>query len=428
MDAFTVENSILVNLDFTIWTGRAKLDVSDVPAAAGIMPPKDLYNSGSIKIFDTDYIKPFRNFKTRADICVSALGLKVRGFEGWLVDEQNISQLESELDAIHSAWEDELIDFTNHYGERARQWALDNGTWEHLIRQKQPNPMEISKRFNFGWWTMRITPETAHAASGNTTADVIQGIPDQALQSLVDSLKELYDDSFNKSNDPSPKAYNALKKIAQRAQALGFANPNAARLAPVLLDIVNRRNHTLARLVLSRMDNPQSVLDVLQINAGQGIDSLLTPAMEIQSEQERQKQPVFEEAHTPEPFLDHNANPVATGSLLEQAKILLNNAPPLVSVNGQGQVVDNATGTVLMPAQEANEIAQPPYARAVAKLREQFAQGKITVDEYNAIGEWVAKSMLPADVGKNLLLDQHPEPEIQKPVSSMDVLDSLGLF
>lgn len=446
MDTFVLGNSILVNLDFTLWTGRAKLDITEVPQAASLMPPKELYNSGSIKIFDTDKLKVFRNFKTRADLCCAALGLKARGFEGWLVDENNINQLEGELVQARQDWDATLDDFVAHYPYAARDWANSCGKWDTLIAAKQPSEYEIRNRFNFGWWTVRITPESTHAGYGNTTNDMIADIPDQALQSVIDSLTDLYNESFNKSGDPSPKAYNALKKIAQRARALGFANPNAARLAPVLLDVANQKNHTLSRLVLSRMDNPQNVLDVLQTSDSTGIDSLLwqpaqpaTPPAPSGS----QTEPVSQPDHAPNG--SHDVQPVAqdmapiqsqpdlsvtTDSLLERAKQMLNNAPPLTSVNHNGDIIRTDTNEVVMSAQEVAEVTAD--IDLAAEKREMYDQGIITRSE---LVEQLAKLLNEGKITEEQYDKSFPykqpepvQPAPAQPLNSMDVLDSLGLF
>lgn len=420
METFTISNSILVNIDFTLWTGRAKLDINDVPQAANLMPPKELYNSGSIKIFDTDKLKVFRNFKTRADLCAAALGLKVKGFEGWLVDENNINQLEGELVQVRQDWDNALDEFVRHYPYASRDWANSCGKWDRLIAQKQPTEFEIRNRFKFGWWTVRITPETTYAGMGNTTSDMIQDIPDQALQSVVDSLKDLYDESFNKSNDPSPKAYNALKKIAQRARALGFANPNAARLAPVLLDIVNRKNHTLARLVLSRMDNPQSVLDVLQIDDSQGIDSLL--AAPTPTVPDPEPEPVIQSVQMPEPVVQSDIP-----GLMEEAKRLLNTQtiPPLAAFNGEGDLIRPDTNEVVMSAQEVAQINAD--VDLAAAMREQYDQGIITRTELiRQLVKYLTEGKITKEQCDRNVPYGQPEPE--QPLSSMDVLDSLGLF
>lgn len=474
MQNFTISNSVLVNLDFTIWTGKAKLDATDIPEAAAAMPPKDLCTAGNIKIFDTDYLKPFRNLKNRADLCAASIGCRL--MSGWLVDDANIGQLENGLADIHLEWARTLADFAANYQQRAKEWALLNGTWDQLIRRKQPADHEIKSRFHFGWQTFRLTPETAGASVGNETDNLVQAIPDQALQSIIDSLRDLYNDSFNKTNDPSSKAYGALRKIAQRAQALGFANPNAARLAPVLMDLVNRKNHMLSRLVLSRMDKPRDVEDILQVNAGQGIDSLLAPVEETQLEPtalEQAKQPVMQ------PSFEEARASVRTDSLLERAKQILVDQPVPVSVDADGNIVmplpegDNAILTTagelqgivdsqsrdlaaeardrydkgIITSAECNErlcklldtgrISQEqfdancirPWTRALGKLKEQFVANQIDVKAFNAqLDEWRANGAIPPSVyEQNRITEPQPQPQPQ-PLNSMDVLDSLGLF
>lgn len=274
MSDFSINNSVLVNVDTTIWTGWAKLDAADTPTAANGLPPKDLYNGGSIKIFDTALLLKFRNFKTRAATVCSAVGCRLLG--GWLIGEDYLDQLEENLAAVYTDWRAAVDAFVLDYPMKSAAWAKANPEWETVIRRKQPSCQDIGTRFHFAWQTFRLSPETTSARSlGNETDSLAQSIPDKALQSVIDSLNTLYNDSFNKPGDPSPKAYAALCKIADRAEALGFANPQAARLAPVLQDLAAKKNHVLTRLVLSRMGDATGVANILLTNDNGGVESLL---------------------------------------------------------------------------------------------------------------------------------------------------------
>lgn len=267
--SFDLSNAVYISPKFNIWSGRVKLDPQDIPEAARKMPPKELASAGSIKIFPPEELHQFRNFKTRVALLCQSKGLQFDN--GWLVDASILPEIEQELAACHADWMAALQDFVDSYTRTALDWAASCGEWASLVQGKQPAQSEIASRFRFSWSTFRLTQAASDAQAGNDTEESVQSIPDKALQSVIDSLKELYDNSFAKSGDPSGKAYNALRKIADRAEALGFANPDSARLAPVLRDMANNRNHTLTRLVLSRMDDAQGVLDVLQA----GIESLL---------------------------------------------------------------------------------------------------------------------------------------------------------
>lgn len=399
MQAFDISKSVLVNIDFTIWTGKAKLDANDIPDAANHMPPKSICTAGAIKIFDTDELKQFRNFRTRAENSAASYGCKCLG--GWLVSEDILPILEEELGSCHSDWANALGEFIQAYPQKAHEWAQSWGQWDALIRQKQPAVSELCHKFDFTWQTFKLTAETANASSkGNNTDDIVKSIPDAALQSVIDSLKALYDMSFDKQGDPSPKAYYALAKIARRARALGFANPNAARLVPVLTDLCNRKDHVLSRLVLSRMDNPQAVLDVLQVVAGQGIDSLLTPTEIIPLsptalEEEKRKQSV--------------------DNLLDQATSLL---------NGTDSVVDDKRTPNEPVVLAGEEMARCQLIRC--------KNGQITLEEYN---EWMQDAYSQKLIHRNVFCELMgaaglalPEEVPAPQVSASDILDSLGLF
>lgn len=308
MSDFNLSSSVLVNIDITIWTGTAKLDAADTPKAAKDLPPKDIYTGGAIKIYDTSDLKKFRNFKTAAETTAASVGCRL--LNAWLVDEKYLDELQVKLSDIYDKWRDAVSAFVKNYPDAADAWARACYPWDDVVRRKQPSDYEIRNRFRFGWQTFRLTPETGGASLGNETDAMVRDIPDKALQSVIDSLNELYNDSFNKPGAVSHKAYAALRRLARRAEALGFANPQVARLAPVLMDMGANKNDALARLVLSRMSDPQGVSDILSIEANGGVETLLLEPT----------------GATPDP-----------DPLITEAGALLNPAPPLNSMD----VLDN---------------------------------------------------------------------------------------
>ena len=220
---------------------------------------------------------------------------------------------------------------------------------------------------------------------GNETGGLVQAIPDQALASVLEALQNLYTASFDKSGEPSGKAYAALRRIAERAEALGFANPSAARLAPVLQNLVSQRNHVLTRLVLSRMSSPSDVDEILRINDTDGVDSLV----------------VSQPGSGPD-----------ISSLLSKARQLLNTQTDTSLVD-----VDDDT-----PAQTTADIDL-----VAAAMREQFDQGMITrkelIDQLQKL--WSTAQITEEQYERAFPYEQKPQPQ---PLNSADVLDSLGLF
>lgn len=289
-----LKSALFVSINATIWTGRAKLDNADIPEAAKHMPPKDLASAGTIKLYNADELKKFRNFKVRAEAICSGSGMRINN--GFLMSVDAYSALEDDLAATRAAWSSELDSFVLAYPQGADDWAKSCGEWESLVRAKQPAPSEIGKRFRFDWYTMAFAPALygkADADQGNATMPMINGLANEALAELIEELKDLYDNSFVKASDPSGKAYGALSRIAGKAKALGFMNPEIARLAPILQSLATDKNHTLARLVLSRMADPQGVADILAINDGAGLDSLMSqPAQSAQPAQPAPQPPL----------------------------------------------------------------------------------------------------------------------------------------
>lgn len=250
---------LLLNLDCTIWTGRAKLDEEDTPGAENYRPPKEIASAGGIKIIDPKTLDPFGKLKARAVRLLDGQGVKLMG--GYLIDPGGLGDLEAALEKIKSEWNDEVTDFALAYERRCMEWRSAHMSWAPLIARKQPDPTDIAKKFRFAWQTFDCSPMPG-TAIGNDTEAIVQELPNRALQQLCDQVYDLYAMSFA-NREPTGKAWGALSRLAQRCQALAFVTPDATRLAGMLETLAHDKNAQLARLTLSQMDSPQNVIDIL---------------------------------------------------------------------------------------------------------------------------------------------------------------------
>lgn len=250
---------LALNLSITYWTGAAVLTAEDTPGAERFRPPKEISSQGGIKIIDPALLLPFQKLKMRATRLLESYGVKLNGLT--IVDPARLQEIEDKLGVIASDWEAALYSLESEYNSACLDWQRKVPGWEHLIAAKQPAASELRKKFRFKWQSFDLTAYDT-GASGNSTDDDIQTLPDQAMQALCDAVFDLYTRSFA-GKEPTGKAWAALQKLSDRAEALSFINADASRLAGLLANLAAQRNTSLTKLALSRMDKPQAVLDIL---------------------------------------------------------------------------------------------------------------------------------------------------------------------
>lgn len=267
---------LLLNLDTMIWSGRAKLDESDTPGAEDYRPPRELASAGGIKLIDPTTLDPFGKLKARAVRMLESRGMKLCG--GYLIDPAWRDDIENSLNVTKTDWDYELRNFISAYPDKCQEWQLANADWRHLLKHKQPPQVTVAQRFRFGWQTFDVLPAPSSVAGNSTELDM-QELPDKAMQSLCDSIYDLYAMSFA-SKEPSGKAWAALGRLAQRCDALSFVNPDAVRLSVMLANLAAQKNTDLTRLALSQMNTPKAVLDILD-NGVQEPEVLPGPPAEI---------------------------------------------------------------------------------------------------------------------------------------------------
>lgn len=272
---------LMLSLNTTIWTGKAKLEDSDTPGVENFRPPASLASGGTIKIYDPRRLDCFQRIKASANRFLESRGLKLMG--GFLIDpdQQAVDKIELGLANARSDWDREVAALVAEYPVECQAWQQSNGQWAGLIASKQPSVVDIGKRFKFGWATFDVNPR-ASTALGNSTGADIQELPDRAMQELCDKLYNLYSMSFANKPQPSAKAWQALSRLHDNARALAFINPDADRLAELVSKLVSLQDANVARVVLGQLDDPCRVLEVLDKEDAQGLDSFMVPEPVVQ--------------------------------------------------------------------------------------------------------------------------------------------------
>ncbi|MBD5584821.1 MAG: hypothetical protein HDQ88_07045 [Clostridia bacterium] len=260
-----INDGVLLHLDISIWTGKARLMRSDVPQAADKLPSEELISLGSKKIFDPEKLRAFGTLKSRAVRTCEQYGSRLMG--GYLVDGTKLAELEAELDVIQTEWEQAVGNLVNDYDVAAAEWLKEHAEWAQMLRQSLPTPPELLRKYNFSWQTYKIEPVMAGPMHvGNTTEQEIQSMPDKILAEVAEECQNIYNVSFA-GGRATRRAFNAIAKLADRCEALSFTSPYAAQACTVLRDVVNTESLPTAAFTLQSMSDVaklQTVLDAVQ--------------------------------------------------------------------------------------------------------------------------------------------------------------------
>lgn len=256
-----INDGVLLHLDISIWTGKARLMRSDVPQAAAKLPSEELISLGSKKIFDPEKLRAFGTLKSRAVRTCEQYGSRLMG--GYLVDATRLAELEAALSDIQVEWADAVRQLVNDYDVAAAEWLREHAEWALMLRQNLPTPPELLRKYNFAWQTYKIEPVMAGASyAGNTTEEEIQAMPDKILSEIAEECQNIYNVSFA-GGRATRRAFNAIAKLADRCEALSFTSPFAAQTCTVLRGVVNTESLPTAAFILQSMSDAAALQAVL---------------------------------------------------------------------------------------------------------------------------------------------------------------------
>lgn len=243
-------SSTMLNLDISIWTGKAKLQRTEVDDSA--LPPEELVTLGSKKIFDPAKLRRFHGIKSNAFAACNRYGVKCMG--GWLVDNAFILELTGNLSVYRTQWDEVVRQFLATYQMECEDWLKQNPQWANILANALPRQSEIARRFNFGWQVFNIIPAPTNTI-GDQTQDELDIVPTRAIEKMSKSIedsRELY--APGKTFRAGP-----LRRLASMARSLSFSSPEVDKLAELLNQIADTGNLDIAQIMLGKLANPKEL-------------------------------------------------------------------------------------------------------------------------------------------------------------------------
>lgn len=340
-------SSTMLNLDISIWTGKAKLQRTEVDDSA--LPPEELVTLGSKKIFDPAKLKRFHGIKSNAFAACNRYGVKCMG--GWLVDNQYVQELTDKLAAQRVIWDDEVRKFLATYQMECDDWLAANPQWANILANALPRQSEIARRFNFGWQVFNIIPAPT-ATNGDQTQDELDIVPTRAIEKMAKEIEEL------QGVYAPGKTFKAgpLRRLAGMARSLSFSSPEVDKLGELLKQIADAGSLDIAQIMLGKLADPKELaaLCVPSMDAQDILDGVITLGASAPQSAPAQQEPP---QPTVKPLPDIDSLIAGAQSILHKPLVRESQEDEPVQVQEESQA---ERAPVVSAALEALKVVQAP--------------------------------------------------------------------
>lgn len=235
------QEGVLLYVELSSYTGTAKLEWQDMGVSDA--PDKDKVSSGSKRLIAKEALQPFGTIATQLGRLCDEYGIKL--FKRcWFVSNEVLPELNQKLDTIKAEWEQAVQDFLGNYSRYCAEW-MDicrndpkvNNELYTAIFNAQPDTASLVERFKFGVRAFGIQP----IVSVGDTEEMVQSIPDEALEQVLDLLRN------------GGRTRNSLQAVAKKCDAFAFVNPRIAMLKNILLQLADDNKQDVSTLVINSL-------------------------------------------------------------------------------------------------------------------------------------------------------------------------------
>lgn len=227
-------HSVIMSLDVSIWSGKAKLDRQELSDADGL-PPEQMATLGSKKLFNPAKLRIFNALKARATSALDAAGTKFLG--GWLVPEQRFGSVRDAVDHAQGDFHKAVVDFISNYQSDLDDWCRQFPEWEYNIRRAAPDTGELMRKFGFSWQAFSAAPLPADSSLDSAVAALPAGIRADIAKDAASVLRENFPDGKDRY---TIKALRAVVLLKDKIAGFGYVDCRFDDLARELEHCTNR--------------------------------------------------------------------------------------------------------------------------------------------------------------------------------------------
>lgn len=232
-----IDKSIFVRLDFTLWSGRAKLTRDDIPDADKL-PPEELASLGSKRLFDPTKLRPFGALKARAHALLERNGLKFCG--GYAIAADRADEIRDKLADIWQEFERTKTDFCAAYAAGCQEWMDAHPEWADILRNAMPGAHEMPSRFHFSYQFFQIQPAAVLGGEGNDSYITVLDMGDKALGEICMMAKSIYEETFRDNrHELKAKSFKPIERLIAKIRAVAFTHPRVEAVGEMLTDALD---------------------------------------------------------------------------------------------------------------------------------------------------------------------------------------------
>lgn len=227
-------HSVIMSLDVSIWSGKAKLDRQEL-SDADSLPPEQMATLGSKKLFNPAKLRIFNALKARATSALDAAGTKFLG--GWLVPEHRFNAVRTAVDNAQGDFHKAVADFIINYQSDLDDWCRQFPEWEYNIRRAAPDTGELMRKFGFSWQAFSAAPLPADSSLDSAVAALPAGIMADIAKDAASVLRENFPDGKDRY---TIKALRAVVLLKDKIAGFGYVDCRFDDLARELEHCTNR--------------------------------------------------------------------------------------------------------------------------------------------------------------------------------------------
>tara|TARA_R110002051_G_scaffold318017_2_gene399822 strand:- start:7952 stop:9415 length:1464 start_codon:yes stop_codon:yes gene_type:complete len=233
----TLENLCVVDADFDIWSGKARLEESDFKLGdGGEIPPENLTSLGSKKICDPAAISRFHALKSQARRLLTHYGL--RFMNGFAIPQSKLEYIESELEIIQQKFNAERQLFLDNYEETVENWLAENPNYADELRRGIMPVDVVSERIGFKYLIYNINP--ANDTQATQMSRQVDSLTNDLYKEIASEASDFYK-KYLSGTKPylSASTKPSLVKLFDKVDGLSFMNASLDPLAKLLKETID---------------------------------------------------------------------------------------------------------------------------------------------------------------------------------------------
>lgn len=224
------ESVVVVNTDFTLFSGRKKLRPKDLQKVApSDLPPEDVATLGHKKVVDPKDLAPLYRLRREVERNLLEVGFRFMGQIA--VPESEVKRMDSYLKDAKKRFYAEVDDFRSNLNRRVDEWCNQHPEWAPIIRAAVPSPSEVTLDFHYRLVRVRPVTENVDPDADDSEDNLLEGACETIFSEIAQHASQTWETSYKGAGRVSQKALRPLRRMRDKLNGLTFVD---VRIGPVV--------------------------------------------------------------------------------------------------------------------------------------------------------------------------------------------------